>query len=109
MMSQQQNDLITRIGPADPAGKFMRMYWQPAALVDELEGERPIKAVQLLGENFVIFRDESGCYGLMDRDFPHRGAALAFGRLGNGRLPSGVHGLVFDVQGQCTRTPAGAA
>jgi len=26
MMSQDQNDLITRIGPKDPCGKLMRMY-----------------------------------------------------------------------------------
>ena len=38
MMSQEANDLITRTGPKDPCGKLMRMYWQPAALVDELAG-----------------------------------------------------------------------
>ena len=38
MMSQEQNDLITRTGPKDACGKLMRMYWQPAALVDELRG-----------------------------------------------------------------------
>ena len=38
MMSQEANDLITRTGPKDPCGKLMRMYWQPAALVDELQG-----------------------------------------------------------------------
>jgi nitrite reductase/ring-hydroxylating ferredoxin subunit len=106
MMSQQQNDLITRTGPEDPAGKFMRMYWQPAALVDELEGERPIKAVKLLGENFVLFRDESGRYGLMDRDCPHRGADLAFGRLEKGGLRCAFHGWLFDVEGKCLETPA---
>ncbi len=36
MMSQEQNDLITRTGPKAPCGRLMRMYWQPAALVDEL-------------------------------------------------------------------------
>ena len=46
MMSQEANDLITRTGPKDPCGKLMRMYWQPAALVDELEGPRPVKADQ---------------------------------------------------------------
>ena len=50
MMSQEQNDLITRTGPKDPCGKLMRMYWQPAALVDELTGPRPVKPVKLLGE-----------------------------------------------------------
>ena len=60
MMSQEQNDLITRTGPKDPCGKLMRMYWQPAALVDELQGPRPVKPVKLLGEDLVLFRDEAG-------------------------------------------------
>ena len=38
MMSQEANDLMTRTGSKDPCGKLMRMYWQPAALVDELTG-----------------------------------------------------------------------
>ena len=106
MMSQEQNDLITRIGPKAPAGKLMRMYWQPAALAEELDGTRPIKAVRLLGEDFVLFRDESGRYGLIDRDCPHRGADLAFGRLENGGLRCAFHGWLFDVEGQCLETPA---
>jgi nitrite reductase/ring-hydroxylating ferredoxin subunit len=106
MMSQEQNDLITRTGPGDPAGKLMRKYWQPAALVDELEGPRPVKAVKLLGENFVLFRDESGAYGLLDRDCPHRGADLAFGRLENGGLRCAFHGWLFEKDGQCLETPA---
>jgi phenylpropionate dioxygenase-like ring-hydroxylating dioxygenase large terminal subunit len=36
----------------------MRMYWQPAALVDELQGPRPVRRSRLLGENLVLFRDE---------------------------------------------------
>jgi phenylpropionate dioxygenase-like ring-hydroxylating dioxygenase large terminal subunit len=106
MMSQEQNDLITRVGPKTAAGKLMRMYWQPAALVEELETGRPIKAVRLLGENFVLFRDEKGRYGLMDRDCPHRGADLAFGRLESGGLRCAFHGWLFDVTGQCLETPA---
>ena len=38
MLSQEQNDLITRIGPGTAAGDLMRRYWQPVALVDELRG-----------------------------------------------------------------------
>ncbi len=41
-------------------GELMRRYWQPAALVDELAGNRPLKAVRFLGEDLVIFRDEKG-------------------------------------------------
>ena len=56
MMSQKANDLITRTGRQDPCGKLMRMYWQPAALVDELQGQRPVRPVKLLGENLEIGR-----------------------------------------------------
>src|SRR4051812_50121723 len=84
MMSQEQNDLMTRTGPNQPCGKLMRMYWQPAALVDEMQGPRPVKPVKLLGEQLVLFRDDQGRYGLIERHCAHRGADLAFGRLENG-------------------------
>ena len=84
----------------------MRMYWQPAALVDELQGPRPVRPVKLLGENLVLFRDEQGRYGLIDRHCAHRGADLAFGRLENGGLRCAFHGWLFDATGQCVETPA---
>ena len=84
----------------------MRRYWQPAALVEELEGPRPVKPVRLLGENLVLFRDEQGRYGLLPRHCPHRGADLAFGRRENGGLRCSFHGWLFDVTGQCLETPA---
>ena len=77
MISAEQNELMTRIGPATPAGKLLRRYWQPVALADELQGPRPAKAVRLLGEELVLFRDERGRYGLLERHCPHRGADLA--------------------------------
>ena len=106
MLSAQQNDLITRIGSGTPAGALLRRYWQPAALVDELSGNRPLKAVRLLGEDLVIFKDEQGRYGLIDRQCPHRGADLAFGRLEHGGLRCSFHGWLFDVDGKCLETPA---
>ena len=106
MMSQEANDLITRTGAKDPCGKLMRQYWQPAALVDELQGPRAVRPVKLLGENLVLFRDEQGRYGLIDRHCAHRGADLAFGRLENGGLRCAFHGWLFDASGQCLETPA---
>src|ERR1700731_4605176 len=106
MMSQEQNDLMTLTGAKDPCGKLMRMYWQPAALVDELAGPRPVRAVKLLGEDLVLFRDENGRYGLIERHCAHRGADLAFGRLENGGLRCAFQGGAFAATGQCLETPA---
>jgi phenylpropionate dioxygenase-like ring-hydroxylating dioxygenase large terminal subunit len=106
MMSQEQNDFITRVGPQDPAGKLLRRYWQPVALTDELEGKRPVRPVKLMGQHFVLFRDEHGKLGMLDRDCPHRGADLAFGRLEDGGLRCPFHGWLFDAKGNCLETPA---
>ncbi|MET0537233.1 MAG: aromatic ring-hydroxylating dioxygenase subunit alpha [Xanthobacteraceae bacterium] len=106
MISQEQNDLLTRIGPGMPAGKLMRTYWQPAALAEELAGPRPIRPVRLLSENFVLFRDAGGTCSLMDRNCPHRGADLAFGRAEARGLRCSFHGWLFAPDGQCLETPA---
>jgi phenylpropionate dioxygenase-like ring-hydroxylating dioxygenase large terminal subunit len=106
MLSAEQNELITRTGTGTAAGKLMRCYWQPAALVDELSGDRPLKPVRVLGEDLVIFRDKRGRCGLVARSCPHRGTDLAYGRLEDGGLRCAFHGWLFDVEGQCLETPA---
>jgi phenylpropionate dioxygenase-like ring-hydroxylating dioxygenase large terminal subunit len=106
MLSAEKNALITQTGPGTPCGAFMRRYWQPAALVDELAGPRPVKPVRLLGEDLVLFRDEAGRYGLLDRHCAHRGADLAFGRCEDGGLRCPFHGWLFDAAGACLEQPA---
>jgi nitrite reductase/ring-hydroxylating ferredoxin subunit len=105
MLSAERNERITLIGPGTSGGKLMRLYWQPVALSEELAGERPVRPVRLLGEDFVLFRDAAGRLGLIDRGCPHRGADLAFGRLEDGGLRCLFHGWLFDVDGNCLDTP----
>ena len=112
-MHAEQNELITRIGPGTPCGALMRSYWQPAALVDEFDprldprmAARPVKAVRLLGQDLVLFRDGQDRWGLIDRACPHRGADLAFGRLEPEGLRCPFHGWKFAVDGRCLETPA---
>ena len=86
-MKAEQNEMLTRIGPGTPCGGVMRSYWQPVALVDEFDprldprmATRPVKAVRVLGQDLVLLRDAQGRWGLLDRNCPHRGADLSFGR-----------------------------
>ena len=111
-MKAEQNELITRIGPGTPCGDLMRRYWQPVALVDEFNpaldpamGVRPVKAVRLLGQDFVLFKNADGSFGLLDRDCPHRGADLSFGRNEGDGLRCPFHGWKFDAAGRCLDTP----
>ncbi|TAK88609.1 MAG: aromatic ring-hydroxylating dioxygenase subunit alpha [Betaproteobacteria bacterium] len=106
MLTAEQNERVTRIEPNTPCGKLLRRYWQPVSLVEELPEKRPVKAVRVLGQDFVVFRDQAGRYGMLDRACPHRGADLAFGRLENGGIRCLFHGWLFDVTGQCLEMPA---
>lgn len=112
-MKADLNERITRVGPGTPCGQLLRQYWQPVAMLDEFDptldpqmGTRPVKAVRVLGQNLVLFRNSDGTFGLLDRDCPHRGADLAFGRNEGDGLRCPFHGWKFDVSGQCTDTPA---
>ena len=106
MLSQQENDRLTRVGADRPAGQLLRRYWMPAALSEELEGERPAVPVTLMGERLVLFRDDQGRLGLVQRHCPHRGADLCFGRLEHGGIRCVFHGWLFDVTGRCLEQPA---
>lgn len=106
MISEEMNRTLTRTGPGTDAGMVLRRYWQPVGLVDEFEGERPVRPVTLLGEKLVAFRNEDGSYGLIQRNCPHRGADLCYGRLEGGGLRCPFHGWLFDAHGGCIEVPA---
>ena len=105
MLTAEQNRQVTQTGPETPAGAVMRRFWQPAALVEELSGERPLRPVRLLSEDLVIFRDNAGRYGLIGRQCPHRGVDLCYGRLEGGGLRCPFHGWLFDLNGNCLEQP----
>jgi phthalate 4,5-dioxygenase oxygenase subunit len=112
-MRAEQNERFTRIGPSTPCGEMLRHYWHPVALIDEFNPQldprmaiRPVKAVRLLGQDLVLFKNAQGQFGLLDRDCPHRGADLAFGRNEGDGLRCPFHGWKFDITGQCLETPA---
>ncbi|MDH3712758.1 MAG: aromatic ring-hydroxylating dioxygenase subunit alpha [Gammaproteobacteria bacterium] len=106
MLSAAENRRITRTGAASPAGALLRQYWQPVALEEEFNEPRPVRAVRLLDEHLVAFRDAQGDYGLLDRQCPHRGADLCYGRLEDGGLRCAFHGWLFDINGACLEQPA---
>ncbi len=105
MLTPQENELLTQVGPGTPAGKLLRRYWQPVALTDELQpGGAPIP-VKLLGEELVLFRDDVGRIGLLGLHCSHRGADLSYGRVEDGGLRCIYHGWLYDVRGRCLDQP----
>jgi phenylpropionate dioxygenase-like ring-hydroxylating dioxygenase large terminal subunit len=106
VLKQEENELITRVGPGTPMGNLMREYWLPAMLSSELPapGCDPVR-VMLLGEKLIGFRDGEGRVGLLENACPHRGASLFFGRNDGCGLRCVYHGWQFDVEGNCLDMP----
>jgi phthalate 4,5-dioxygenase len=106
MLSKDDNERITRVGPGTPVGELMRQYWVPAMLSSELPtpDSDPVR-VLLLGERLIAFRDTNGQVGLIQNNCPHRGASLFFGRNEECGLRCVYHGWKFDVTGQCIDMP----
>src|SRR5579875_2693326 len=102
MLSGEDNELLTRVGPGTAMGATMRRYWIPALLAREVAApDGPPVRVRLLGEDLVAFRDSEGRIGLLAEACPHRGASLYFGRNEAGGLRCVYHGWKFDVSGRC--------
>ncbi|HEY3118549.1 MAG TPA: Rieske 2Fe-2S domain-containing protein [Chloroflexota bacterium] len=106
MLTQEENDLVTQTGAGTPCGRFLRSFWQPAALSQELPSGGPPIPLRLFGEDLVMFRDEQDRIGLLDLHCSHRGTDLSYGRIEDGGLRCVYHGWVYNVDGHCLETPA---
>ncbi len=106
MLSQEENEILTRVGPGTLMGNLLRRYWTPALLSSEIpQPDDPPVRVRLLGENLIAFRDTNGKVGLVANNCPHRGASMFFGRNEESGLRCVYHGWKFDVDGNCVDMP----
>lgn len=103
-LTHEENDLFTKVGPGTPAGQMMRLYWHPIGFAKELK-DKP-KRRRILGEDLVLFRDETGRLGLLGLHCPHRGTSLEFGYIEDGGIRCCYHGWLYDVEGRCLEQPA---
>ena len=104
MLTEQENEFLTRVGPGTPCGELMRRYWHPIAVTSELV-RNPTKRVRLLGEDLVLYRDRSGTLGLIDPVCAHRRVDLFYGIPQEHGLRCPYHGWMYDETGLCTERP----
>jgi nitrite reductase/ring-hydroxylating ferredoxin subunit len=80
----------------------IRNYWYPALATWRL-GRKP-RAIKLLGEEIVVYRDGGQLYALQDR-CAHRGARLSMGKClypGSGTISCPYHGWTYKGEtGRC--------
>jgi 5,5'-dehydrodivanillate O-demethylase len=104
MLSAEQNQLLTRVGPGTPMGNLLRRYWMPVAGVSEFDAA-PIKTIRLFGEDLVLYKDLSGTFGLVDRHCPHRRADMSYGFVESCGIRCNYHGWRYDESGRCVEQP----
>lgn len=106
MLSKEQNERITRVGPNTPLGDFMRRYWHPVGVTSQVGRGGPPVPIKVLGEELTLFRTEEGVPALVSRRCAHRLTSLAYGRVEDGGIRCPFHGWLYDITGQCIQTPA---
>jgi 5,5'-dehydrodivanillate O-demethylase len=105
MVTQVENEYMTRIGPGTPAGNLLRLYWHPVCPAVELSAEKPKRRIRMLGEDLVLFRDGKGRVGLIPEQCPHRRASLYYGFVEDEGIRCPYHGWKFDTARKCIEQP----
>ncbi len=106
MLTKEENDFLTLVGAGQPAGDWLRRYWQPICVAGELTDDNPTKFIRLLGEDLVLYKDKSNNVGLIQDHCAHRGASLLYGRVEERGIACAYHGWLYDTAGNCLETPA---
>lgn len=81
----------------------LRRCWQPVAYAHAVDCEP--RAVTLLGEALVLWRDAQRNLRVLRDACIHRGTALSLGRVEGGQIVCPYHGWRYDGEGRCTQIP----
>ena len=99
----KEDEELTHVGPSTPCGEYLRRFWHPIALSEELK-DLP-QAIKIMGEELVVFRDKSGRVGCLELHCSHRGTSLEFGLIEERGIRCCYHGWQFDLDGRILDTP----
>jgi 5,5'-dehydrodivanillate O-demethylase len=105
MITKEQNERLTRVGPGTPGGELLRRYWQPLCPSGEITEANPKKRIRIMGEDLLVFRDVSGKISCVEGNCPHRGVALYYGFLEDDGIRCCYHGWKFAPDGRCIDMP----
>ena len=109
-MDAREPEAETRVdyehtGPSTPAGRFLRRFWHPVFVSEDLKPgyTMPLK---VLGEELTLYRNEDGLARVIEGRCAHRGLLLSVGRVEGDCVRCRYHGWKFDSSGQCVEQPA---
>lgn len=95
---------ITHTGRGTPLGEYMRRFWQPVCMSEQLT-DVP-HAIRIMGEDLVAYRDKSGTIGVLQRQCCHRGASLEYAIVQDKGIRCSYHGIQYAEDGTILDAPA---
>ena len=99
----EEDKELTHVGPGSPGGEYLRRYWHPIALSDDVK-DLP-KKIRIMCEDHVLFRDHTGRIGLLGLHCSHRGTSLEYGIICEQGIRCCYHGWLYDVDGKVLEIP----
>ena len=103
-MDQNNFTDFVHTGPATPAGRFMRTFWQPVCVAKEL-APGTAKPIRVMNEDFTLYRGESGTPYVVDFRCAHRQTQLSAGWVEEECIRCFYHGWKYDGAGRCVEIP----
>ena len=82
---------------------FLKNAWYVACTPNEID-DKPLGRM-VCGEQIVFYRGPEGTVAALENFCPHRGAPLSLGRVVEGRLICGYHGLEMGCDGKTIAMP----
>jgi 5,5'-dehydrodivanillate O-demethylase len=105
MLTREQNERLTKVGPGTPCGDLLRRYWQAICPAGEITEVNPKKRVRIMGEDLLVYRAADGEILCIQEHCPHRRASLFYGFIEPGGIRCCYHGWKYDSAGQCVERP----
>jgi 5,5'-dehydrodivanillate O-demethylase len=94
-------------GPGTLAGRYMRMFWHPVFRAEDLPASRAFP-IRVMGEDFTLYRGETGIPHVIGPRCAHRRTQLSVGWVEGDCIRCLYHGWKYDGAGQCIETPGEA-
>lgn len=101
---QVSDEDFVHVGPGTLMGTYLRSWWHPISVASDLPIGRP-RPIRILGENFTLYRGESGQPHILGFRCAHRGNQLSLSWVEGDSLRCYYHGWRYDENGQCDRQP----
>lgn len=95
---------VYHVGPGTLAGRYLRSFWQPVFVASDLPIGKA-RPTRIMGEDFTVYRGESGQPHVLGVRCAHRGTQLSIGWVEGDTLRCRYHGWRYDADGRCVEQP----